>query len=96
MIEKITDNKYLYHGRVVDLAFLQQRKAELEQMVKDNEAQIEAIELLDTDKLSGAMKEAAELYNSNKEDKINFLEAENAHLITQIIEISEYTDTNTK
>jgi hypothetical protein len=66
MIEKITDNKYLYQGRVVDLAFLQARKAELEQMIKDNEAQITAIELIDTEDLSGAMKEAAELWNSEK------------------------------
>ncbi len=67
MIERIEGTElYLYQGRIVDLAFLQDRKAELEGMIRENLRQIESITQIDCANLEGELKEAACLYNDKQ------------------------------
>lgn len=74
MIERIENtNKYLYQGRIVDLAFLQARKAELERMIAENQRHIDSIKLIDCSELEGELKEAACLYNDKQNDFKNRL-----------------------
>lgn len=89
MIERIENtNKFLYQGRIVDLAFLQARKAELERMIAENQRQIDSIKLIDCSELEGEMKEAAISYN---EDKNRWVEAINlaAYTFSEEIKLIE-------
>lgn len=91
MIEKITDDKFLYQGRIVDLAFLQARKTELEEMIAQNEAaikDIKFIELIPEIEAVPEYKEAAELFNKKEEDLKLSLGAE-IRLLNYELEIIE-------
>ncbi len=67
MIEKIAGTElYLYQGRIVDLAFLQSRVAELQSAIAGHSQVAESIKLIDCEGLSDELKEAAYLYNQSK------------------------------
>jgi hypothetical protein len=89
MIENIENtDKYLYQGRIVDLAFLQARKAELEGMISANQKQIDSIKLINCSELEGDLKEAACMFNekSNAQKSLIIELNENLNDELQLIE----------
>ena len=91
-IEKITTDKYLYQGRIVDRAFLEARKAEFEQMIVANEQAISAITLIDLIpqiKARPEYVEAAKLYNEKSEEEKVMMEQENIQILNEITELNQ-------
>lgn len=92
MIEKITDDKYLYQGRVVDEAFLEQRIAELEQLIKSNEealGSIKLIEIIPEIENNPEYLEAARMYNEKTEEQKIYYLAQNHEFQKEINSIKE-------
>jgi len=87
MIEKITEDKYLYQGRIVDLAFLQAKAAELQELIAANEAAIKEItfiELIPQIEGNEQYLEAAELYNLKMEEEKEYLNLQKNDLSSEL------------
>ena len=92
MIEKITTDKYLYQGRIVDKAFLVARKDELEQLIAANEQAIKDIKLIEMIPEIEAVpeyREAAEMFNRKKKSERELLENEMIHFSVELKAIDE-------
>lgn len=90
IIEQITEDKFLLDGHVVTYFQLVDEIAKLKALIEGNTKLLKNIELLDCTDLSGAMNEAACMYNTQQEEEIQNLEGHNIVLQDDLKQLEQW------